>query len=91
MKLDVLDGRTSSTNRAFASDRTIKISASIATTFWIKQPNNDAMTIDLFSLKTVTGSTTFARPTSTMCALASRAQPMTLSANYARLSADLAE
>jgi hypothetical protein len=35
-KRDVLDGRTSSTNRAFASDRTIKISASIATTFWIK-------------------------------------------------------
>ena len=35
-KRDVLDGRTSSTNRAFASDRTIKISASIATTFWIR-------------------------------------------------------
>ena len=36
MNWDALDGRTSSTNRAFASDRTIKISASIATTFWIR-------------------------------------------------------
>jgi hypothetical protein len=36
MKLDVLDGRTSSTRRPFASKRTIKISASIATTLWIK-------------------------------------------------------
>jgi hypothetical protein len=36
MKLDLLDGKTSSTSRAFASDRTIKISASIATTFWIR-------------------------------------------------------
>jgi hypothetical protein len=36
MKRDVLDGRTSSTNRASASDRTIKISASIATTLRIK-------------------------------------------------------
>jgi hypothetical protein len=36
MKLDVLDGRTSSTRRLFASKRTIKISASIATTLWIK-------------------------------------------------------
>jgi hypothetical protein len=33
MKRDVLDGRISSTNRVFASDRTIKISDSIATTF----------------------------------------------------------
>jgi hypothetical protein len=46
MKWDALDGRTSSTNRAFASDRTMKISASIATTFWIKQPNSDARTVD---------------------------------------------
>ena len=36
MKGDVLDGRMSSTNLASASDRTIKISASIATTFWIR-------------------------------------------------------
>jgi hypothetical protein len=36
MKRDVLDGRTSSTNRASACNRTIKISASIATTFWIR-------------------------------------------------------
>jgi hypothetical protein len=34
MKRDVLDGRTSSTSRARASDRTIKISASIATTIF---------------------------------------------------------
>ena len=61
MKLDVLDGRTSFANRAFASDRTMKISASIATTFWIKQPNSDADTVDLFRRKTVIGSTTFAR------------------------------
>jgi hypothetical protein len=47
MKLDVLDGRTSSTNRAFASNRTMKISASIATTFWTKQPNSDAFTVDV--------------------------------------------
>jgi len=37
MKLEVLDGRTSSTNRALASDRTIKISDSMATTF---EPNS---------------------------------------------------
>jgi hypothetical protein len=36
MKAEVLDERMSSTNRASASDRTIKISASIATTLWIK-------------------------------------------------------
>jgi hypothetical protein len=36
MKGDLLDGSMSSTNRASASDRTIKISASIATTFWIR-------------------------------------------------------
>jgi hypothetical protein len=60
MNWDALDGRTYSTNRAFASDRTIKISASIATTFWIKQPNSDACTVDLFCRKTVIGSTTFA-------------------------------
>jgi hypothetical protein len=47
MKRDVLDGRTSSTNRAFASDRTMKISASIATTFGSKQPNSDAIGVDL--------------------------------------------
>jgi hypothetical protein len=61
MKRDVLDGRTSSTNRASASDRTIKISASIATTFWIKQPNSDAFRVDPPLRKTVIGSTTFAR------------------------------
>jgi hypothetical protein len=36
MNRDLLDGRTSSTNRAFASDRTIKISDSIATTFGLE-------------------------------------------------------
>jgi hypothetical protein len=34
MKLDVLDGRTSSTRRLCASKPTIKTSASIATTFF---------------------------------------------------------
>jgi hypothetical protein len=57
---DALDARTSSTNRAFASDRTIKISASIATTFWIKQPHSDAFRVDLSRRKTVINSTTFA-------------------------------
>jgi hypothetical protein len=61
MNCEVLDGRTSSTSRAFASDRAMKISASIATTFWIKQPNSDACTVDLSRRKTVIGSTTFAR------------------------------
>jgi hypothetical protein len=56
MKWDVLDGRTSSTNRAFASNRSIKISASIATTFRIKQPKSDAVTVDLSLRKTVIGS-----------------------------------
>jgi hypothetical protein len=55
MKQDVLDGSTSSTDRAFASDRTIKISDSIATTFgdqnWL---NSDACRIDLSLPKTVT-------------------------------------
>jgi hypothetical protein len=37
MNQDVLDGSTSSTDRAFASDRTIKISDSIATTFGSEQ------------------------------------------------------
>jgi hypothetical protein len=36
MKQDLLDGRILSTSRTSASDRTIKISASIATTFRIK-------------------------------------------------------
>jgi len=58
-KTDVLDGRTSSTNRAFASNRSIKISASIATTFRIKQPNSDVVTLDLSLRKTVIGSTPF--------------------------------
>jgi hypothetical protein len=55
----VLDGRTSSTNRAFASDRTIKISASIAVTFWIKTAEQRYNMVDLPCLKTVIESTTF--------------------------------
>jgi hypothetical protein len=58
-KRDVLGGRTS-TNRASASNRTIKISASIATTLGSKQPNSDAHTVRLFLPKNVIGSTTFA-------------------------------
>jgi hypothetical protein len=61
MKRDVLDGRTSSTSRACASDRTIKISASIATTIFSIKPNSDIGTVDLSLRKTVIGSTTFAR------------------------------
>jgi hypothetical protein len=57
MKLDVLDGRTSCTCRACASTRTIKISASIATTVF----GSSRTRVDLFALKTVIGSTTFAR------------------------------
>jgi hypothetical protein len=63
MNWDTLDGRTSSTNRAFASDRTIKISASIATTFWTKRLNSGACRLDLSRQKTVIGSTTFALQT----------------------------
>jgi hypothetical protein len=43
IKRDMLDGRTSSTNRTSASNRSIKISASIATTFGSKRPKNDAV------------------------------------------------
>ncbi len=57
MKRDVLDGRHSSTSRASASNRTIKISASIATTFGSKRPNSDVQTVYLSLLKTVIGST----------------------------------
>jgi hypothetical protein len=60
MNSDVLDGRTSSTNRAFASDRTIKISDSIATTFGSEQLNSDACSVDLSLPKTVIDSTPFA-------------------------------
>ena len=63
MKLDVLDGRPPCTRTSLsASNRTIKISASIATTLGSKRPNSDLIALDLFSLKTVTGSTTFAHP-----------------------------
>jgi hypothetical protein len=41
MKADLLDGRTSSISRASASDRTIKISASIVTTLGSQRCNND--------------------------------------------------
>jgi hypothetical protein len=57
MNWDVLDGRTSSTNRAFASDRTIKISDSMATTFGPEQLNSDASRVDLSLPKAVTDST----------------------------------
>jgi hypothetical protein len=58
MKQDVLDGRTLSTSRTSASDRTIKISASIATTFSDrKQPNSDADRVDLSLQKNVIRST----------------------------------
>jgi hypothetical protein len=59
MNWDVLDGRTSSTNRAFASDRTIKISDSIATTFGPEQLNSDVSRVDLSLPKAVTDSTPF--------------------------------
>jgi hypothetical protein len=62
MKRDVLDGRTSSTDRAFASERTIKISDSIATTFGSEQLNSDACTVELSLPKTVIGNTQFAMP-----------------------------
>jgi hypothetical protein len=62
MKQDVLEGRTSSTNRAFASERTIKISDSIATTFGSEQLNSDASRVDLSQPKTVIDSTSFALP-----------------------------
>jgi len=45
MKEDLLDGRMSSISRACASDRTIKISASIVTTLGSK-PNSDVTTMD---------------------------------------------
>jgi hypothetical protein len=62
MNWDVLDGRTSSTNRAFASERTIKISDSIATTFGPEQLNSDACRVDLSLPKTVIDNTQFAMP-----------------------------
>jgi hypothetical protein len=60
MNGDLLDGRTSSTNRASASDFTIKISASIATTLGSK-PNSHSRMVELSFAKTVIGSTTLAR------------------------------
>lgn len=72
MKQDVLDGRTLSTSRTSASDRTIKISASIATTFSDrKQPNGDAGRVDLFLQKNVIRST-IATSNPTVASLADR-------------------
>jgi hypothetical protein len=61
MKRDALEGMTSSTRRTSASNRTMKISASIATFFESTRPNSDANSVRLFLQKTVIGSTPFAR------------------------------
>jgi hypothetical protein len=62
MKREVFDGRASSTSRTLASNRTIKISASIIVTFFgSKQPNTGVVTLRLFPQKAVIGSTPFAR------------------------------
>jgi hypothetical protein len=61
MNRDVLDGAISSGTRAAASNRIIKIFASIATTFGSKQPNSDSGTVYLSLQKTVIGSTALAR------------------------------
>jgi hypothetical protein len=61
IKRDVLDGRTSRPSRASVSNRIIKISASIATTLWIKTAEQRCFALRLSFRKTVIGSTTFAR------------------------------
>jgi hypothetical protein len=61
IKRDVLDGRTSRPTPASVSNRIIKISASIATTLWIKTAEQRCFALRLSFRKTVIGSTTFAR------------------------------
>jgi hypothetical protein len=61
IKGDALAGKASCASRLSASNRIIKISASIATTFGSKRPNSDVDTVYLSLLRTMTGSTTFAR------------------------------
>ena len=61
MKREVREGTVSFNALAAASNRIIKISASIATTFGSKQPNSDSGTVYLSLQKTVIGSTAPAR------------------------------
>jgi len=74
--------KDSSTNRALASDRTIKISGSIATTFGSEQLNSDACRVDLSLPKTVTDSTPFVLP---------RPQPPTKGIGFSEISRFAAE
>jgi hypothetical protein len=48
IKWDALGGRTSCASRPSASNRIIKISASIATTYGSKRPNSDGPKLHLF-------------------------------------------